>query len=104
LTALLHQLCDLNNTIYHTICIEFQEDEELIKETYQFIVPKDVHKLSFSDGAEYRANNPFTEWNDPKFEQQEKLTETRNIKVMLSSLFGNDVLLPDIIFPEIKND
>lgn len=44
---------------------------------------------------------PWVQWQKC---EQEKLSETMTIKEKLVSLFGSNVLLPETIFHEIKND
>ena len=60
---------------------ELQDEtlEEPLYETSRQSVPKDVHNLNYSNGAEYRDAHPYPDSNNPNMEQ-EKLSETRNIK------------------------
>jgi len=55
----------------------------------------EVVALKYDDGEEYRTQNPYPEHNDGVC-RQEKLNETRAIKIGLITLFPNDTKLPNL--------
>ena len=68
-----------------------EEEEELSP----LQIAQDVHDLKYSDGSEFRDQNPLPNWNDPNV-KQEKLRKTRNTKIDLATLFPVSLVLSDI--------
>ena len=63
---------------------------------FQYSIPTDVSTISYSDGSDYRSQNPYSMMMDVTNydDYYEQLTETRMIKIKLSSLFTNEIEIP----------
>ncbi|MFK7785571.1 MAG: hypothetical protein AB8B56_10670 [Crocinitomicaceae bacterium] len=72
----------------------YDEIEEMISnDDYS----REVRNMAFCDGANFRTENPYPDWNDPNI-KQEKLRGLRNRKITLHDLFDdNDIHIPQII-------
>lgn len=73
------------------------QDDEQEEELSPLQIAQDVHDLKYSDGSEFRENNPLPNWNDPNV-KQEKLRKTRNTKIDLATLFPPSLVLSDVEF------
>jgi hypothetical protein len=71
-----------------------QQDEE--GNEFQYSIPTDVSTITYTDGSEYRSQNPYSIMMDVTNydDYYEQLTETRMIKIKLSSLFTNQIEIP----------